>query len=126
MSKVSKSATSQLAATLLEKRKQRLSLQREVDLLDQQEKDLQGQMIQLMASQGLTSVIEGGVDIELRTTQEPVVYSWPDLLDYIRATNSLDLLQKRLTPSAVKARWEDKVEIAGVEQATRTTLKFNL
>jgi hypothetical protein len=45
-------------------------------------------------------------------------------LDYIRETGSLDLLHRRLTESAVSARWAEGVNIPGVSVHTKHDLKL--
>jgi len=111
---------------LLSVRKQRLSLQREADLLEQKEKQLQSDLVNYMIGKNLDAFTDGEDQVVLITTQEPVATDWPALLDYIRENDSLDILQKRLTPSAIKARWAEKIAIPGVQAADKHTLKFNI
>jgi hypothetical protein len=111
---------------ILSVRKQRLSLQREADLLEQQEKKLTNDLIALMTNRHIDVMREGEDEATLVTSEEPVATNWPLLLDYIRENDALDLLQKRLTPSAIKARWLDKTEIPGIEHATKLSIKFNV
>jgi len=113
-------------ADILALRKRRLSLQREADLLEQQEKDLIGQVINKMNQDRLTFVKEGDDEVTLVTSEEPVATDWPKVLDYIVANDAVDLLQKRLTASAVKARWGDGVTIPGIDKVPKQTLKFNV
>lgn len=111
---------------MLSIRKRRLELQREADILEQKEKAIQESLIQFMVSRELDSVHEGEDICYLQVTDEPLVNSWPDLLKYIRETDSLDMLQKRVTPSAIKARWADNVVIPGVSAVPKRSLKFNI
>jgi len=111
---------------MLSLRKQRLSLQREADLLEQQEKTLQSELINIMVSRGLDTFTDGEDQASLVITVEPIATSWPTLLDYIRANDALDILQKRLTPSAIKARWAEGHDVPGIDRAEKHTLKFNV
>lgn len=111
---------------ILSVRKQRLSLQREADLLEQKEKALTNELVNVMISRNLDTLTDGEDQVTLVTTNEPVATSWPMLLDYIRQNDALDILQKRLTPSAIKARWAEGQEIPGTERMEKYTLKFNL
>jgi hypothetical protein len=43
-------------------------------------------------------------------------------LEYIKATGSVDLLQKRVTESAVKLRWDAGVSLPGVEKTTKDVI----
>lgn len=111
---------------ILSVRKQRLSLQREADLLEQKEKALTNELVNVMISRNLDAFTDGEDQAVLVVTQEPVATDWPKLLDYIRENDALDMLQKRLTPSAIKARWAEKVNVPGVESVDKHTLKFNI
>lgn len=113
-------------AQILSLRKKRLSLQREADLLEQQEKELISGVINSMNQNGLTLLKEGDDEVELVTTQEPVANDWAKIVGYVIANDAVDLLQKRLTPSAVKARWADGVTIPGIDKMPKQTLKFNV
>ena len=107
-------------------RKKRLSLQREADLLEQQEKGLIGDLIQHMNASKLEVFKEGEDEAVLVASDEPNVEDWPKLLDHILATGSIDLLQKRVTASAVKARWKDDQTVPGIAVVTKQSLKFNV
>jgi hypothetical protein len=113
-------------ADILSVRKRRLSLQREVDLLEQEEKGLVNALINDMNQKGENILKEGEDEARIITTFEPDVQSWPLLLDYIRDNNALDMLQKRVTASAVKARWSEGEIIPGVEVTMKQVLKFNI
>jgi hypothetical protein len=54
------------------------------------------------------------------------VGGWPAVLDYIIANKATDLFQKRLTASAVKARWDEGEVIVGIEKVRKHSLKFNV
>lgn len=111
---------------LLTIRKQRLALNREADLLEQQEKKLQNDLIEAMRASGDDTFTDGDDEAYLTISQEPVVTSWPKLLDYIRENDALDILQKRVTASSVKARWADNVSLPGVDAVEKASLKFNI
>lgn len=113
-------------AEILSIRKKRLALQREADLLEQEEKGKLNLLIEHMVSHGIEILTDGEDQVELITTDEPNVESWPKLLDYIVKTGSVDLLQKRVTASAVKKRWEDDQTIPGVVPIEKHSLKFNV
>jgi hypothetical protein len=111
---------------ILSVRKQRLSLQREADLLEQKEKDLTNKLINVMIEADVDTVTDGEDQVTLVTTTEPVAVNWPALLDYIRQNDALDILQKRLTPSAIKARWADNQVVPGIDKLDKHTIKFNV
>jgi predicted transcriptional regulator len=115
-------------ANILSVRKRRLSLQREADLLEQEEKTLTGQLINEMDHLKQTVRREGDDEVRLIVTIEPMVAvgGWPAVLDYIIANKATDLFQKRLTASAVKARWDEGEVIVGIEKVHKHSLKFNV
>ena len=115
--------------TILSVRKRRLSLQREADLLEQEEKKLTNSLIdQMLHGDRVTVFKEGPNEAYLNMTEEPMVSvdGWPAVLDYIVANKAVDLLQKRLTASAVKARWDEGEVIVGIEKVRKYSLKFNV
>ena len=56
--------------------------------------------------------------------QKPFISDWAALNNYIREHDATDLLQKRLTESAVKLRWEDGVAVPGVGVMDEEKLQF--
>lgn len=56
------------------------------------------------------------VKAELKMRAEAVVYDWTEVQKYIIATGSFDLLQKRVTVTAVRQRWEVGQEVPGIKQ----------
>ncbi len=111
---------------ILAARSKRLSLQREADLLEQEEKALTNALIEYLIKHGADNFYEDDYVATLVTTDEPLVDSWPKLLDYIVENGAVDLLQKRLAVSAVKARWKDNVNLPGVLSVHKHSIKFNV
>ena len=103
-----------------ELRRQRLKLQRDADLLEQEEKGLVNDLIQFMVKNDLTDLD----NCPLKAEPEPNIVSWPAFLDYIKESGEVDLLEKRPMRSAVKLRWKDGVILPGVESLTKYTLKI--
>lgn len=106
----------------------RLAIQKQADVLEQQEKDLQYEIQKYLEA---TSSLCDGVQIhdefslDISTKDEPLTTDWPRLLEYIKTTGSVDLLQKRLTVSAVKQRWDDKIELPGVDHVNKVAFKIS-
>jgi len=96
-------------------RTKRLELQKEVDSLEQREKDILYELTKSFTGAKVGLMYEGYVlNAVLKTT--PLVTDWAATLEYIRSTGSIDLLQKRLTESAIKARWGSGVDVPGVSK----------
>lgn len=107
-----------------EMRKARLQAQSELDKMEQAEKDLLYE-IQVSNPKPAEStkdfwyVKDGGYTAKLQEKPVPLVTDWVEALDYIRSSGELDLLQKRLAESAVKARWDSGVDIPGISKDTK-------
>jgi hypothetical protein len=107
---------------LFDMREQRLSLQRQVDKMEQEEKDLMYTLTNRMVSDSALTTTEDGFVAKRKTVNSPIVQDWTLTLDFIRTTGQVDLLQKRLTESAVKARWDSGVDIPGVDKLVKHTV----
>lgn len=109
-------------------RSNRLELQKQADLLEQKEKDCLYEIQKYLESTGDdedgTTLRAGEFKLEVKKKPSPIVDSWPDLLQFIRDTGQTDLLQKRLTESAVKQRWDNGDTLPGVSKAYKVTLKI--
>lgn len=104
------------------KRADRLALQKQVDSLKQEEDDL---MYEITKELNANSLFELKYDNFVVTrTVKPAsnVTDWPALLEYIKATGSVDLLQKRVSESAVKLRWDAGVTLPGVDKTTKDSI----
>jgi hypothetical protein len=107
---------------LFEMREQRLTLQRQVDKMEQDEKDLMYTLTNSMVSDDVLTSTTDGFVAKRKTVNSPIVQDWAATLDYIKTTGQVDLLQKRLTESAVKARWDSGVDIPGVDKLVKHTV----
>lgn len=107
----------EMVALLHSKRAERLELNRQAAILEQEEADLKREILKQTKKSGTI----GRYTVIIDTEQVPNVTSWPDLIKYIKETGSVDLLQKRLTPSAVKMRMEEG-ELPGVTLIPKTNL----
>lgn len=112
-------STDDLLASLLDSQTKRRTEQKALDLMEQQEKTLQAELIK----RGVASGTHGNVVVDVSKTDEPFVADWAKTLEYIRTTGELDLLEKRLLKSGAKARWADGIQIPGVDKIEKTTLK---
>jgi hypothetical protein len=92
----------------------RLQQQKAVDILEQKEKELKAQIIALMRAG--TSLGPSTSKVTLVTKTKPVADSWEAIYGFIKSTGAFDLLQRRLTETAVQARWEDNIEIPGINK----------
>jgi hypothetical protein len=104
-----------LVDSYFSKREERLALQHQVDALEKEEKALKQSIIEQIRAEKISSIGGRKMRATIQTKQKPQVSSWPALYDHIRSTGEFDLLQRRLTETAVSARWEEKIIIPGVQ-----------
>jgi hypothetical protein len=103
---------------------ERLALDRQSRLLKAEEDNLKALLLQQMQDMGLTvlELPEGRATISEK--QKPFIMDFAALEGYIREHGALDLLQRRLTESAVKLRWDDGIQIPGVGIETEQKLQL--
>jgi hypothetical protein len=98
-------------------RKARLVLQREVEELKKVESELQDHLIRNVPK-GSAGVF-GRVMKALITTKDiPQVADWPAFYKYVMKKKAFELLQKRLSATAIQERWDAGEKIPGVEVFT--------
>jgi len=117
-------------STLIElygtQREKRLLAQKEVDKLEKEEKVLQSHITRILEDDKLQGeVITDNFKVFVDRGQKPVATDWNALSDYIVKHKAVDLLQRRLTESAVFARWGDGIQIPGITPTDTTTFKIN-
>lgn len=95
---------------------QRLQMQKLTDALEVKEKQLKESIIQALRNKDLKPLGEAASKVTLSSKDKPTVSDWPKVYDFIYANHAIDLLQKRLTETAVKLRWDDNISIPGVDK----------
>lgn len=105
---------SDLCDSYWRKREERLALKKEVDKLEEEEKQLKEELIKQMHQQSLTAAGGKLCKYELKEEEEPNVADWQEFYAYVRKTGEFDLLYRRLNPAAVKERLKDNVQVPGV------------
>ena len=109
-------ALSSKADEYIRARKARLAKQREVDKLEVEEKKLKAEIIAALNAANTRAVGGQLVTLTLKRKLVATARDWQRIYEYIVATGSWDILQKRLTQTAVDLRWEEGVEIPGIEK----------
>jgi hypothetical protein len=108
--------TSNLVDEFARTRDERLALKRQVDKLEEKEKQLKAQLIAALVAANATALGGQLMIVTLVPKVKPVAKNWAALYEYIPPNNGWDLLQKRLTETAVALRWEEGIEVPGVER----------
>lgn len=102
----------------------RLALDRESKRIANEEDALKAEAIVLMQRLGIDSLAGDGVSANIQVKEKPYIVDYSQLEGYIVENRAIDLLQKRLTESAVKLRWADGIPIPGVGVMTETKLQL--
>ena len=98
-------------------RKARLVLQREVEALKKVESELQDHLINNVPKD--SAGVFGRVMKALITKKDiPQVADWPAFYKYVMKKKAFELLQKRLSATAIQERWDAGEKIPGVEVFT--------
>lgn len=99
-----------------ETRELRLKMQREVDEVDKEEKKLKAELINALREQNTRAVGGKVVTVTLKTKHAAIAKNWDDIHRYIVANDAWDIMQKRLTQTAIDLRWADGIVVPGVEK----------
>jgi K+-sensing histidine kinase KdpD len=103
----------------------RLAKQKEVDDLQAEETALKNELIASISKDNATGVAGKLVRVTVVTKPKPQVKDWDAFLTHIRRRGAWDLLQRRPSETAIKARWEDGKTIPGVEVFNVVDLSVN-
>lgn len=107
------------------KRQERLDLQKKVDDLEKAEKELKAELIDALRSQDATGVGGQLCRVTLVVKQVPQAVDWDEVWKYITRRKAYDLVQRRLSETAVRERWNDHVEIPGIVAFPVSDLSIN-
>ena len=93
---------------------ERLTHDRASRKLKVEEDNLRASLIKAMQDDNLTVIETAKVYVGVTQSQKPVIMDWSLLEVWIRENNAVDMLQKRLTESAVNLRWDEGIQVPGV------------
>ncbi len=111
-----------ILATYVKMRDARLATSKLVALSEEREKTLMAEILRRFPA----SSTKGQYVIGVSKVEEPMADDWPAIIKYIKDTGSVDLLEKRLLKSGVKARWADGEVVPGVSKIEKTTVKVEV
>lgn len=95
-------------------REERLKIDKVVEELKSREAQLREHLINNLPKSDASGVSGAVASATIKQKEEPVVEDWDSLYKYISRHKAWDLLQRRVSGPAVKARWEDKKVVPGV------------
>jgi len=97
-------------------RAQRLDLERQAKKIEEKEKELKLTLIGRLSKAANKALSFNGRVIQLVTKEQPAVSDWPALWKHIQKTGAFELVQQRLSTTAVVEHWEAGEKIPGVSK----------
>jgi len=102
------------ADLLYKLRQERYDLQHQVDALEDHERAIRDHLIATLPTSGATGIAGKAATVSITVSNEPTAEDWEAIVTHMRTTGEFDLIQRRLSAPAVKARWEDGKAVPGV------------
>lgn len=110
--------TEQVIKAWREKRAARLEANRVTEALKEEETKMSSWLLEVFKQQKFEGMLIGGRITGLSDKSVPAVSDKEALMQYIRETGELDLLQFRLSTGAVGERTQNGVKVPGTEYIT--------
>lgn len=104
----------EVADLLYATRAKRLAMDKQVEDLKSQESALKQHLIDNLPKSETTGVAGKTARVQVVVKQRVGVDNWDALYAHIKKTGSFDLLQRRVSDTAVKDRWENSKQVPGV------------
>lgn len=113
-SKKKEDELSTLVDSYVASRNERLSFAKVLADYERAEKERKQELIKYLIEHKLTAAGGSLGIVKLQTKVKPQTEDWEEVYRYIKQNDAFDLLQRRLTETAVKLRWEDGIKIPGI------------
>lgn len=97
-------------------RKEREELSRKLEKMEGAENELELLILKTLHEQGLSAAGGKTCLVRANKTDVPYVKDWNKLWEHIRSTGEFELLHKRVTMASVADRWNEGIEVPGVER----------
>jgi len=97
-------------------RENRLAIERRVKELKEEEVQARNAIFEMLAAMGLTKASGSMATCGIKVSNVPLVEDWDMLWAHIAETKQFDLIQKRISVTAWRARFDDGVETPGVSK----------
>ena len=105
-------------------RAQRLEQEREIKERKRTETAYKDYIVAQLRAASLEGGRGEGANASITTDDVPTAKNWDDIWAYIDENDAHDMVQRRLSSAAVKARWDAGEEIPGIEHFTVTDLSL--
>lgn len=105
-------------------REKRYALDKQSAALKAQESALQAHILEVLAEKGMTGVAGKVCRVEASNKTVPTVDDWVEFWAKFNKKSDFDLLQARLSTTAVQARWDAGKQVPGVKAYLVPTLSI--
>jgi len=102
------------ADALYKLREQRHALGRKMAAIEAQEKAIRDHLIATLPADGATGVSGKKATVQIAATREPMVSDWEAFYAHVKKTGAFDLMQRRISPPAIRERWEADEQVPGI------------
>lgn len=113
------------ADLLYKLREKRLEEQKKVDLIEEEEKALKEHLIQTLPKSEANGVAGKVARVSIVGKAVPRVADWDKFYKHIKKTGAFELMQRRVSDTAVQERWDAGKPVPGVESFNVTTVSIN-
>lgn len=114
-----------LADRLYKIKNEKAALARKVEVLDEERKQIEGQLITALPKDDATGVQGKLARVSVKVSVIGHVSDWDALQAHIKKTGSWDLLTRAVKQSAIQERWEDGKKIPGVVEFDKVSVSLN-
>ena len=95
-------------------REERLAAQKIVDAKQAQETALHAHIIQKLKEQDMEGSKGAIATASIQRSTQAEVFDWNEYCKYMAKNKAWDMVQQRASITALRARWDNKVEVPGV------------
>lgn len=113
------------ADKLYELRQARLTQQKIVDALEAEEKALKEHIINTLPKSETSGVAGKVARVTVVSKDVPQVKDWDLFYKHVKKTGEFELMQRRLSDSAINERWDSGKKVPGVEAFKVTSISLN-
>lgn len=99
-------------------RQRRLEMQKEVDALEEQEKQIKAHVINTLPKSDAKGVTGKVANVKVESEEVPTVTDWEAFYKYVSKNKAFDMLQRRINPKAIEERLEAKKKVDGIGSFT--------
>lgn len=104
-------------------RERRLKLQEQIKELKEREEELEGRIFHALREAGVTSARGSKATVSIKREEVPTIEDFDAFFAYAKRKGNSDLLPKRVSTTAWRARMQEGKTVPGVKGFTRVSLQ---